>query len=458
MHDKHFELPTNIKQIGNIGDGMKIYAEDYVCTYMRQYAESGGHNERIAFLVGKHMVVDGEPYLFINGLIQGKHSQFSDNMEVFTEESYAYAEEELARYFDGGEIVGWMQSQPGYGVHLNPAYADYHMNNFTRPHHVLFVIDPHEKMNMFYAWNDDMQGISEREGYFVYYDQNKGMQEYMGHNKITKVRNRDEVKAEKAAVRKIFGGDEKDVPTKKLHRGARDLHMQLSRKEEKSKERAEGRRKPMGAVRTTAPKGADEYRKVSNLLIGLCAVLFIVSFIMGAGLIQSDSRIAHLEDRILVLDSTAAVLHDQLRQLAAMPVFAMEHQQIPTQAAQPEPPPHTPPPEQLPTLATPPPQQPTPTTPQPTPQPPQPTPTPPQPTPPPATPEPPVATVDIANQPMHFNVPTVYTIQPGDSLYQISRMFFGNTDMVARIMELNNITDPNMITAGSVIYLPQYLD
>ena len=73
MHD--FTLPANIKQIGSIGDGIRIYMEDYVCTFLQQYAESGGFNERLAFLVGRHMVIDGQEILFIGGAIHGKYTE-----------------------------------------------------------------------------------------------------------------------------------------------------------------------------------------------------------------------------------------------------------------------------------------------------------------------------------------------------------------------------------------------
>ncbi|MCL2373525.1 MAG: hypothetical protein FWC78_09030 [Defluviitaleaceae bacterium] len=62
-----FTLPANIKQIGSIGDGLRIYVEDYVCTFLQQYAEAGEYNERLAFLVGRHIVIDGQEILFVAG-------------------------------------------------------------------------------------------------------------------------------------------------------------------------------------------------------------------------------------------------------------------------------------------------------------------------------------------------------------------------------------------------------
>ena len=431
-----FELPTNIRQIGSLeGLSMKIYMEDYVCTYLKQYAESGGHTEKIAFLVGKYMIIDGCPHVFVNGVIQGKHSEFADNMECFTEASYDYAQQELDKYFAGSEILGWMQSQPGYGIHLNPSYADYHMNNFTRPYQVLFVMDPIEKLNLFYIWNQEMTGIDEAGGYFVYYDQNKGMQDYMNDNRISRAKVRE------AAIPK------KEMPSTRLK-----IFEEPEKKASAPKRAPARSRQAMGGVKITDSESADnrlaaksanrsleDMRKLSNLLIGLCAVLFITTFIMGAGLLQSDSRIAALENAVVAMDGNYVLMVDQIRTLASLPVFA-EHIQ----------------PGQADATATPSPEQPPAVTPPPTPAPEAPA----IPTPPPqpeneTTYDEPIYEY-VPFVPTFANLPETYTIQPGDSLIGISRMFYGDIGMVGRIMEINGIVDPDHIVAGQVIYLPSY--
>ncbi|MEP7289860.1 MAG: LysM peptidoglycan-binding domain-containing protein [Chloroflexota bacterium] len=54
------------------------------------------------------------------------------------------------------------------------------------------------------------------------------------------------------------------------------------------------------------------------------------------------------------------------------------------------------------------------------------------------------ATAPVAN-------PTSYTVQPGDNLYRVSVKF--NTSMQA-LMQLNNISNPNLLYAGQVLALP----
>ncbi|MCL2854400.1 MAG: LysM peptidoglycan-binding domain-containing protein [Defluviitaleaceae bacterium] len=463
-----FQLPTNIRQIGTAGDGLKIYVEDYVCSYLRQYAESGGHTEKVAFLVGKYMVIDGEAYVFVSGAIQGKFSEYRDNMESFTDASFDNAMEELDKYFPGCEILGWMQSQPGYGIYLNPSYADYHMANFTRPYQLLFVMDPVEKLNMFYSWNGEMTGINEAAGYFVYYDQNKGMQEYMNDNRITRAKIAkatnplESVKTPMPAAEK----KEEPLPATRLRLFENDRTTTAHPEKPAKAIPASRAGRFMGGVKTTpAPekkegRSIEDVRRLSNLLIGLCAVLFVTSFVMGAGLLQSDGRIATLESAIITMDNNNLIIADQIRQMSALPVFAQggigqyaDHAMPPPTQNQQEQ--QNQPPTQNQPLsseqnqpAQPPQQQQTPPE-QPPAEPPTPLPTEPE--------QDNIFTQDPDQAvAVWANVPETYTIQPGDSLLQISRIFFGDTSMVDRIMELNNIADANLITVGQVIVLPRY--
>ena len=183
-----FTLPTNIKQIGSIGDGLRIYVEDYVCTFLHQYAEAGGYGERLAFLVGRHLVIDSQPILFICGAIHGKHTEEYEGFLRFSEKSRDYAEAMLDEHFPMMEIVGWMQSQPSYGTYLNQHYATYHLRQFRKAYQVMYVLDPIERANAFYTPDPDALTPSERmtevSGYFIYYEKNVNMHEYMLANKI----------------------------------------------------------------------------------------------------------------------------------------------------------------------------------------------------------------------------------------------------------------------------------
>jgi len=52
-------------------------------------------------------------------------------------------------------------------------------------------------------------------------------------------------------------------------------------------------------------------------------------------------------------------------------------------------------------------------------------------------------------------LPTQYTVQKGDTLYQISRMFYNDHTMYTAIMEANNIEDPDLIKVGQELIIPE---
>ena len=421
MND-YFVLPTNIKQIGSIGDGMRIYMEDYVCTYLTQYAKAGGYDERLALLVGRYLLIDSQPVLFVNGAIQGRHVEEEDGLLNFTEKTSSYAQAMIAEFFEGMEVVGWMQTQPGYGVFLNQQYASYHFREFPKINQVMFVFDPLENVNAFYQYNDDRTALVEARGYFIYYDRNTNMHEYMLSNKAT------EYTAQPASYVDIPKMERVDTFTTGDNTGLDKPPYGDDSPEEQVRKRLEQRH---------AKKSAMEHKRTLNLLVSMSAVLFVVSFVLGAGLIQSQNRLESMESQIVQLSAAYRNLYVQV----ANPVFApvqptvqiAEGQQEQTEVTevteaangleidgipvgQPinvqEP------------AATP--------TPAPTP-----TPTPA------ATPSPIGARA----------IPETYTIQPGDSLSGISMYFYGE-DRVADILELNGLTDANMIIAGSTILLP----
>lgn len=306
-----FELPVNVKQIGGIEEGMmRVYLEDYVITYLKQYAESSG--ESSAFLIGKFLTIDNQPILFINGAVSGKYCDNGEGVETFSEKSFLYAEQQIDKYFNGCDIVGWMQSQPGYGTFLNPNATRYHKTHFRKPFQVLFINDPVEKLNSFYIWDADMNELSESKGYFVYYDKNPAMQAYMVDNKLISLDLKEkEVNAEK--MKKII-----DLGKESGARDSKRTHTPV----------------PSGRSRTSTQSNynTNENKRLVNMLISLSAVLFIISFIMGAGLVQNNGRIDELEAGLKTLSDTYVSVLAQIKQGSA-PVFAQQNpdnQQIPS--------------------------------------------------------------------------------------------------------------------------------
>jgi len=514
-----FTLPTNIKQIGSIGDGLRIYVEDYVCTFLHQFAEAGGYGERLAFLVGRQLVIDGQPILFINGAIHGKHVEEIDGFMRFTEKSRDYAEAMLDEHFPMMEIVGWMQSQPSYGTYLNQHYASYHLRQFRKAYQVMYVLDPIERANAFYAPDPDALTPSERmaevTGYFIYYEKNVNMHEYMLASKVVEYTPKSPTMIERTPL--TFAEEENDEgePEDNRYEEENDEDRAYTNYSKRTRHQMEPeeiiRRHQADKARRKAP--VAEQKRALNMVASLCAVLFIVSFILGVGFIRSQDRIDTLEEEIQLLTIGLRNMSAQLT-----PAFA---EQAPSQGmdasgtgsdagttnanADPAVTTGTDPaagPSDIGSGTTTEPSTTTDYTALPTPEPTDP------PAQPPATgngttgtdtnqgqgadPDQGAATGQGAGTGQDTTVgpgtgtgdttatpgtgqgtaqdpgtatgsdfgetgvsPETYTIQYGDSLISISLRFFGNTYMVAEIMTLNGIEDPDLIVAGRTIALPR---
>ena len=427
-----FTLPTNIKQIGSIGDGLRIYVEDYVCTYLQAYAEAGGYKERLAFLVGRHMNIDGQPILFISGAIAGEYAEEHEGILRFSQRSITLAEQALEAHFVGMEIVGWMQSQPSYGVYLNQHYAAYHRRQFHEPHQVMFVMDPMERTNAFYEQNPEAlspAGMSEIRGYFIYYDKNTNMHEYMLAHKIEDYTAVSPTFIERTPLE--FADDAYPLP-EALPEGLPEARLETLTDALPEHIAAspgdpdfEAHRQ---AVRMERRGAAAEQRRATNLLGSLCAILFVVCFVMGVGLMRNQDRISRMELEMRQLSTAYRNLFTQMGGLT--PVFAGQDDTNADDQV-------NAPPETTEPIQTNEPQSANGDTDRP-----------------PTVPINPLPGNNANDTALLPPVPPMYTIQPGDSLIAISRYFFGDENMVDSIMALNNIEDPDHIVAGRTLALP----
>lgn len=416
---ENFEHPTNIKQIGNIEKSLRIYMEDYVATYLEQYAESGGYDEVLAMLLGKSITIDQVPVLYISGAILGKHVIEEEGMSVFTENSYEYIKEQKNLYFKDLEVVGWVQTQPGYGTFLNPNYKNYHLDNFKKPYQVMFVMDPLEKINAFYIQIDGL--LKESEGYFIYYDKNERMYDYMLNNKILKIIPSKNT-AKSHSYSEIFD----------------DLEYKSTRfvKEEQIEEEQSPIISAFKRAKDISIKKEPSQKRAVSMMLTVSSLMALVSFVLVAGLMRSEDRINNLEEIVHSLARTAqnTAQEPEVQETFApasvitLPNFDNEatvivedgsgqNQEADTQivpvvaTVEPEEPTNTQGQTSVQTTAT----------------------------------YPPGASVGVL---------TSYVVQAGDNLLSISHRFFGSGDMVLAIMELNNITDPNTIFSGMVLQIP----
>ncbi|GMQ59501.1 hypothetical protein AN1V17_38980 [Vallitalea sediminicola] len=244
-------LPKNVRQIGDAREGNRIYMEDYVYSYLHQFALEEKSSEQIAFLIGKNYTYKGDVIVIVDGAVQGDYAEKVNGDLCITERTWYHVYEKIRKYFEDYSVVGWMYTQPGYGILLTSFLKEHHNKNFIDDKQVLYIVDPLEKEDAFFVY--EKGEIIEKKGYYIYYDKNPSMHSYMLENKTEK--------EEK---------NEQDIDVDN------DIIKTFRKKEQQRKD--------------------DVYqKKFINMLSILCGGLVLICLVMGIGLLNNIEKLNNLQ-------------------------------------------------------------------------------------------------------------------------------------------------------------------
>ncbi len=169
----------NVRLIGEIDDGTSIYIEDYAYTYLNQYAKSNLSYELCAVLIGEHNKEIDQ--MIIYGVIPVDHKLLDKDVEWIGENILGAIEDERKCYFPEGNYVGWMHTQPGYGLMPTTREMLVHKDIFGEDC-ILMLMDPLYGIDAFFLCNQDR--FEEKKGFCIYYEKNERMQQYMEDNSL----------------------------------------------------------------------------------------------------------------------------------------------------------------------------------------------------------------------------------------------------------------------------------
>lgn len=176
--ERYNTLIENIDSVRPMGDtdcSYVIYLEDYVYTYTYQYANTDLACEHSAVIVGEYYPESKE--MIICGIMPVSKDLLSSDEEWVNEEAILSLQQEKEKYFPGASLLGWLHMQPGYGTMLTMKEVKVHRELFEKEGTVLLLVDPINKIETFYVYEDDT--LKEQSGYYLYYDKNPCMQQYM---------------------------------------------------------------------------------------------------------------------------------------------------------------------------------------------------------------------------------------------------------------------------------------
>lgn len=176
--ERYNTLIENIDSVRPMGDtdcDYVIYLEDYVYTYIYQYANTDLSCEHSAAIVGEYYPDSRE--MIICGIMPIDKDKLAAPDEWINEEVVKTLQEEKEQYFQDARILGWLHMQPGYGTMLTMKEVKAHREVFDKEGTLLLLVDPINKIETFYVYEDDT--LKEQSGYYMYYDKNPCMQQYM---------------------------------------------------------------------------------------------------------------------------------------------------------------------------------------------------------------------------------------------------------------------------------------
>ena len=171
------ELPKNIKQIGDVSSGKRIYIEDYAFTYINSIAYQSEDTELAGVLLGEMSRVEGQVCIFIKGVIKAKNPDTDSREICFNEAVWSQIYNESEKYFPDLSIVGWFAALPRINSESMARMKKIHLDNFSGKEKTMYLVDIEEKEESFYLYEGG--GMKKQRGYVCFYERNYEMQEYM---------------------------------------------------------------------------------------------------------------------------------------------------------------------------------------------------------------------------------------------------------------------------------------
>lgn len=171
------EVPKNVRQIGVVKGRTKVYIEDYITTFMKQIS-ARDDKPKALILYGDKQVDKNETLLFVNGAILAECSEDMDGERtVFKEDVWKEVNEKSGHFFKDSMVLGWIYLRYDLSEFAGAAVVNTHKQFFREDQQIYMEYSVSERIENLYLFK---KGHMEMQpGYFIYYEQNEAMQNYM---------------------------------------------------------------------------------------------------------------------------------------------------------------------------------------------------------------------------------------------------------------------------------------
>lgn len=169
-------LPKNFRQIGTPEGNKRVYIEDYVYTYLHP-SFSGIQEHRICILVGETKEAGDCLCIYVSGALELQGVNYCGNAPILSEATRAEICMQMEKYFPGTVLLGWFYDEKGVPPRVTPEIERVYRNFFGGSNRILLLSDSLERDETLFLLEDG--AIRKKSGYYIYYERNPNMQEYM---------------------------------------------------------------------------------------------------------------------------------------------------------------------------------------------------------------------------------------------------------------------------------------
>lgn len=169
------QLPKNIRQVGEPDNTCRVYMEDYVYTFVKKTQEYAGNQMQTGILLGRTETIGSENCYFINGAIMVDELWGEKGEIQFTASVWKKIYEDIRTYFPQLTMQGWFiagQEETALDI---LSLEKVHRSAFSREESILCLCRGEEVS----LWTGLDSGLTELHGFYIYYERNEAMQEYM---------------------------------------------------------------------------------------------------------------------------------------------------------------------------------------------------------------------------------------------------------------------------------------
>lgn len=168
--------PKNVRQIGFFSGDFRIYLEDYVHTFTHWLAEQDHTKRCVAVLVGEFAKSEHAREVYAYGAVVAEHACDDEKIEM-TAQVWTKIYETIKRFFPDGEIVGWFCGGTSFTQEEREEIKQVHLDHFAGTDRIFMLYDFLDREEEFYRYEGE--GMVRQDGYYIYYERNTEMQDYM---------------------------------------------------------------------------------------------------------------------------------------------------------------------------------------------------------------------------------------------------------------------------------------